>query len=433
MKVFFDTIGCRLNQSEIEIMAAQFRQAGHEVVADATYADLVIVNTCSVTSAAASDSRQKIRQASKKGAGQIIATGCWATLEPQAALNLPGVENVVINENKDSLVSDYLKITPLIFDLEPIAREPLPGEHLRTRAFLKVQDGCDNFCTFCITKVARGKGVSRPLAEIMHDVQSALDGGVKEIVLTGVHLGSWGKDFNPKTHLRDLIELILQETSVFRLRLSSLEPWDLGDNFFSLWEDSRLCPHLHLPLQSGSATILKQMARKTTPEKYMQIVQDARTVIPEMAITTDMIVGFPGETDELFEESMEFVRQVNFAGGHIFSFSARPGTAAADYENQISKSARKQRSTVMRAVFTEMTHIYQSAYLGKTVEVLWESGEELPEGGWLMKGLTGNYLRIATNSIENLANQIDNVKIQGFSIHGLSGEIDYLKSKRPPV
>jgi threonylcarbamoyladenosine tRNA methylthiotransferase MtaB len=175
------------------------------------------------------------------------------------------------------------------------------------------------------------------------------------------------------------------------------------------------------------------MARKTTPEKYMQIVQDARTVIPEMAITTDMIVGFPGETDELFEESMEFVRQVNFAGGHIFPFSARPGTAAADYENQISKSARKQRSTVMRAVFTEMTHIYQSAYLGKTVEVLWESGEELPEGGWLMKGLTGNYLRIATNSIENLANQIDNVKIQGFSIHGLSGEIDYLKSKRPPV
>jgi len=148
MKVFFDTIGCRLNQSEIEIMAAQFRQAGHEVVADATYADLVIVNTCSVTSAAASDSRQKIRQASKKGAGQIIATGCWATLEPQAALNLPGVENVVINENKDSLVSDYLKITPLIFDLEPIAREPLPGEHLRTRAFLKVQDGCDNFVLF---------------------------------------------------------------------------------------------------------------------------------------------------------------------------------------------------------------------------------------------------------------------------------------------
>ena len=431
MKVFFDTIGCRLNQSEIEIMAAQFRQAGHDVVADPTHADLVIVNTCAVTSAAASDSRQKIRQAAKKGTGQIIATGCWATLEPHAALNLPGVENVVINENKDRLVSDYLKITPLIFDLEPIAREPLPGEHLRTRAFLKVQDGCDNFCTFCITKVARGKSVSRTLEEIMHDVKSALDGGVKEIVLTGVHLGSWGNDFERKTHLRDLIELILKDTSVSRLRLSSLEPWDLGENFFSLWEDARLCPHLHLPLQSGSGTILKQMARKTTPEKYMQIVQDVRAVIPEMAITTDMIVGFPGESDEFFEESMNFVKKINFAGGHIFPFSARPGTAAANYENQISKVVRKQRSAAMRAVFAEMTHNYQSAYLGKTVEVLWESGEDLPEGRWLMKGLTGNYLRIATNSPGNLANQINNVKIQRFSSHGLWGEIENKKNVSP--
>jgi threonylcarbamoyladenosine tRNA methylthiotransferase MtaB len=423
MKVFFDTIGCRLNQSEIEIMAAQFRQAGHDVVADAAFADLVIVNTCSVTSAAASDSRQKIRQATKKGAGHIIATGCWATLEPQEALRLPGVENVVLNENKDNLVSDFLRLTPFIFDLEPIAREPLPGEHQRTRAFIKVQDGCDNFCTFCITKVARGKGVSRELIEIMHDIKGALDGGVNEIVLTGVHLGSWGRDFDQEKQLRELIEVILKDTTVTRLRLSSLEPWDLGENFFGLWEDSRLCPHLHLPLQSGSATILKHMARKTSPEKYMQIVQDARAVVPEMAITTDMIVGFPGESDGLFEESLNFVRQVGFAGGHIFPFSARPGTAAASYEDQIPIQIRKRRSAAMRAVFAEMTHNYQSSYIGKTVEVLWESGEDLGNGSWLMKGLTGNYLRIATNTIENLANQIDHVTIQHFSNHGLWGEI----------
>jgi threonylcarbamoyladenosine tRNA methylthiotransferase MtaB len=423
MNVYFDTIGCRLNQSEIEMMAAQFRRAGHIVVEDAGKADLVIVNTCAVTSAAASDSRQKIRQAAHKGAGHIIATGCWATLEPQAALNLPGVENVVLNENKDKLVSDFLHITPLIFDLEPLAREPLPGDHLRTRAFLKVQDGCDNFCTFCITRVARGKGVSRPLAEVMVDVKSALDGGVKEIVLTGVHLGSWGKDIDHTLHLRDLIETILNETNVQRLRLSSLEPWDLGEDFFSLWEDPRLCPHLHLPLQSGSGAILKRMARKTTPEKYMRIVQDARAVVPDMAITTDMIVGFPGETDELFEESMEFVRQVNFAGGHIFPFSARPGTAAATYEHQIPKAIRKRRSAAMRAVFAEMTHQYQSAYLGKTAEVLWESGEQMPDGRWLMKGLTGNYLRIAIEFPFNLANQITKTKLTAFSEHGLNGEI----------
>ncbi|ESP62990.1 MiaB family protein, possibly involved in tRNA or rRNA modification [Smithella sp. ME-1] len=423
MNVYFDTIGCRLNQSEIEIMAAQFRRAGHIVVEDAGKADLVVVNTCAVTSAAASDSRQKIRQAAHKGASQIIATGCWATLEPQAALNLPGVDNVVLNENKDNLVSDFLHITPLIFDLEPLAREPLPGDHLRTRAFLKVQDGCDNFCTFCITKVARGKGVSRPMAEVMVDVKNALDGGVKEIVLTGVHLGSWGKDIDHTLHLRDLIEKILKETNVQRLRLSSLEPWDLGESFFSLWEDSRLCPHLHLPLQSGSGTILKRMARKTTPEKYMRIVLDARAVVPYMAITTDMIVGFPGETEAQFEESMEFVRQVNFAGGHIFPFSARPGTAAATYEHQIPKAIRKRRSAVMRAVFAEMTHQYQSAYLGKTAEVLWESGEQMPDGRWLMKGLTGNYLRIVIESPFNLANQITTTKLTAFSEHGLNGEI----------
>lgn len=423
MKVYFDTIGCRLNQSEIEIMAAQFRKAGHIVVEDAGKADLVIVNTCAVTSAAASDSRQRIRQASHKGAGQIIATGCWATLEPQAALNLPGVENVVLNEDKDHLVSDFLHLTPMVFDLEPLAREPLPGDHLRTRAFLKVQDGCDNFCTFCITKVARGKGVSRPLVEVMLDVKNALDGGVKEIVLTGVHLGSWGKDIDHTLHLRNLIETILKKTNVQRLRLSSLEPWDLGESFFSLWEDSRLCPHLHLPLQSGSASILKRMARKTTPEKYMRIVQDARAGVPDIAITTDMIVGFPGETEELFEESMEFVRQVNFAGGHIFPFSARPGTAAATYELQIPKAIRKQRSAAMRALFAEMTHNYQSAYIGKKVEVLWENGEQQSDGSWLMKGLTGNYLRIATETKTNLANQITHMKITSFSEHGLNGEI----------
>lgn len=423
MNVYFDTIGCRLNQSEIEIMAAQFRKAGHIVVDDAGKADLVVVNTCAVTSAAASDSRQKIRQAAQKGAGQIIATGCWATLEPQAALNLPGVENVVLNENKDHLVSDFLHITPMVFDLEPLAREPLPGDHLRTRAFLKVQDGCDNFCTFCITKVARGKGVSRSLAEVMVDVRNALDGSVKEIVLTGVHLGSWGKDIDQTSHLRDLIETILKETNVQRLRLSSLEPWDLGESFFSLWEDSRLCPHLHLPLQSGSAAILKRMARKTTPEKYMRIVQDARAVVPDMAITTDMIVGFPGETDELFEESMAFVQQVNFAGGHIFPFSARPGTAAATYDQQIPKAIRKRRSAAMRALFADMTHQYQSAYMGKTVEVLWESGEQMPDGRWLVKGLTGNYLRIATKATRDLANTITQTKIIAFSEHGLNGEI----------
>lgn len=421
MNVFFDTIGCRLNQSEIEIMATQFRKAGHNIVSNSEEADLVIVNTCTVTKAAASDSRQKIRQAAHKGDAQIIATGCWATLEPEAALALPGVEKVVTNQEKEHLVSDYLKITPLVFDLEPLARDPIPGEHARTRAFIKVQDGCDNFCTFCITKVARGKGISRPLDEILLDIKQAQDGGVKEIVLSGVHLGSWGMDFDHKAHLRDLIEEILRQTNVPRLRLSSLEPWNLGESFFSLWDDQRMCPHLHLPLQSGSETILRQMARKTTPEKFMRIVEDARAVVPDVAITTDMIVGYPGETDELFEESIQFVRDVDFASGHIFPFSTRPGTAAAKFNDQIPNGIKKRRSAAMRAVFAEMSHQYQIRFIGDTVEVLWESGEKLGNEKWLMKGLTGNYLRIATYSNKNLANQIQKVKIMNFSKYGLEG------------
>ncbi|MCI0550849.1 MAG: radical SAM protein, partial [Anaerolineae bacterium] len=262
MKIYFDTIGCRLNQAEIETMARQFRVAGHEVVATAELADMAVVNTCAVTNDAASVSRSKIRQIARAGVGEIVATGCWATLQPGQVYDLPNVFRVVANDRKDSLVPDLLNLPQHTFDLEPISRQPLPGLHRRTRAFIKVQDGCDNHCTFCITTVARGEGRSRQIDDIIHDIQSALDGGTKEIVLTGVHLGSWGYDFN--SHLKELIKAILYETDTPRLRISSLEPWDLDEDFFSLWNDSssslragsRLMPHLHLPLQSGCESTL---------------------------------------------------------------------------------------------------------------------------------------------------------------------------------
>lgn len=423
MKVFLDTIGCRLNQSEIEIMANQFRFAGHQVVSRSSEADLVVINTCSVTSAAASDSRQKVRQAARNSDAQIIVTGCWATLEPEAAKQLPGVENVISNNQKEDLVSQVLDISPQVFDVEPLARESLPGDRRRTRAFIKVQDGCDNFCTFCITRVARGKGVSRKIDRVLDDIKMATDGGVQEVVISGVHLGSWGKDFDQKMHLRDLIEGILAKTNLARLRLSSLEPWDLEGNFFSLWEDQRLCPHLHLPLQSGSKRILRQMARNTTPEKYLKIVSDARSVVPEIAITTDMIVGFPGESEEEFNETVDFVRQVDFSGGHIFTFSTRPGTAAAKYPNQIKGSIRKRRSAVLRAVFSDMAHQYAKKFIGRIVEPLWEHGEQLPDGKWKMNGLTGNYLRVCAITSQNRWNQIESIHLTGFDSETLFGEI----------
>ena len=216
MKIYLDTIGCRLNQAEIESMALQLRVAGHEIVASANMADRAVVNTCAVTNDAASESRSKIRQIGRAGVDEIIVTGCWVTLQPQEAAALPNVLQVVPNANKDGLVADSFKLQPSSLDLypfdsEPISRQPLPGLHRRTRAFIKVQDGCDNHCTFCITTVARGEGRSRLLADVILDVRSALEGGAKEIVLTGVHLGSWGYDFSkPFTaasgnHLSDLI------------------------------------------------------------------------------------------------------------------------------------------------------------------------------------------------------------------------------------
>jgi threonylcarbamoyladenosine tRNA methylthiotransferase MtaB len=411
MKIYLDTIGCRLNQSEIESMARGFRAAGHEIVDSAELADMAVVNTCAVTNEAAADSRGKIRQMARAGVNEIVATGCWATLQPQQALDLPKAARVrvVTNERKDHLVADVLRIPEASFDREPIAREPLPGLHRRTRAFIKVQDGCDNHCTFCVTTIARGEGRSRPVADVILDIQSALTGGAKEIVLTGVHLGSWGYDF--ASHLKDLIKAIVRETDVPRLRLSSLEPWDLDPDFFSLWESPRLMPHLHLPLQSGCESTLRRMARKTTPGSFRELVAAARAAIPDVAITTDIIAGFPGETDDEFAASLDFVREMNFAGGHVFTYSPRPGTGAAKMKGQVKHEIRKQRNHILHDALDESAKCYRRQFIGHTKSVLWESTSEMGEWGWQMEGLTENYLRVNAFAPSPRWNEIDQVKI----------------------
>jgi threonylcarbamoyladenosine tRNA methylthiotransferase MtaB len=434
MKIYLDTIGCRLNQSEIESMARQFRAAGHEIVALAEHADMAVVNTCAVTSEAASDSRGKIRQMARAGVNEIVATGCWTTLQPKEAAALPNVVHVIPNTRKDNLVSETLNLQPSTFnlppfDLEPFARTPLPGLHRRTRAFIKVQDGCDNQCTFCITTVARGESRSRHIADVILDIQYALAGGAKEIVLTGVHLGSWGYDLASPTsarpdgqsarrlktgfgmHLTDLIKAILRETDTPRLRLSSLEPWDLTSDFFSLWTNSRLMPHLHLPLQSGSASTLKRMARKTTPESFRELVAAARDVMPDVAITTDVIAGFPGETEAEFAETLDFVREMNFAGGHVFTYSARPGTGAARMKGQVETGLRKKRNHILHDALEESAGAYRQKFVGREMSVLWESTSEMGEWGWQMEGYTENYLRVQAFAPSPRWNEMDEVNL----------------------
>ncbi len=421
MKIHLDTIGCRLNQAEIEQMARQFRAEGHTLVAEPAGADLVVVNTCAVTTEAAADSRQKIRQAARAGAREIIVTGCWSSLQPTQAAELPGVRRIIPNERKDHLVTEVLGLPAERFDLEPLAREILPGLRQRTRAFIKVQDGCDNACTFCVTTIARGAGRSRPIAEVLTDIRAALTGGAQEVVLTGVHLGSWGHDFGES--LTTLIRAILADTDAPRLRLSSLEPWDLDAGFFSLWENPRLLPHLHLPLQSGSAAVLKRMRRKTTPQSFRQLAMAARAAIAQVAITTDVIVGFPGETEAEFGETLDFVRELEFAGGHVFSYSSRPGTPAARMKNHLPGEVKKNRSAELRALFSELNQTYRQQFLGQTLPVLWESTSELDEWGWQMEGLTGNYIRVSAHASSPRWNVVNQVKLTALTPDGLRGEI----------
>jgi len=423
MKIYLDTIGCRLNQSEIETFAWQFRAAGHELVETPAEADLTVINTCDVTTAAAADSRKKIRGASRAGTGEIVATGCWATLNPDAAQFLSGVTQVVPNESKEFLVPEILKISPESFDLEPLIRQPLPGSRSRTRAFIKVQDGCDNRCTFCVTTVARGRGLSVPTDRILMDINAALAGGTQEIVLTGVHLGSWGQDFENKRHLRDLVETVLEETSITRLRLSSLEPWDLDEDFFTLWRDERLARHLHLPLQSGSAATLKRMGRKTTPEGFARLVEAARSQIPDVAITTDIITGFPGETEAEFAESLVFVRKINFADGHVFTYSERPGTVAANMINQVLHPIRKSRNSAFRSVFEQSSAAYRARFVGERLSVLWEKAAPDDTDSWKVSGLTDNYLRVVAQSPQRMWNLITPVQLTGMGDGGMVGKI----------
>ena len=419
MKIYLDTIGCRLNQSEIETMGRQFRAAGHEIVPAAGSADMAVVNTCAVTTEAASDSRASVRRIARAGVQNIVVTGCWATLQKERAAVLPNVRRVVGNRQKDRLVADVLNLPGHAFDVEPIARQPLPGIHQRTRAFIKVQDGCNNHCTFCITTLARGESISRPIADVLADIRSAVDGGAKEVVLTGVHLGSWGQDF--RSHLRHLVEAILDETDTPRIRLSSLEPWDLDAAFFALWENARLCRHLHLPLQSGCASTLRRMARKTTPGAFRKLVAAAREVMPDVAITTDIIAGFPGETETEFQESLAFVEEIGFAGGHAFSYSPRPGTGAARMPAQIPPQIRKERNAAYRALFEQSALNFRRRFIGQRLPVLWESTARLDASGWQMSGLTGNYLRVVASAPCPMWNEISPVLLQSLQGDGLGG------------
>lgn len=420
MKVYVSSLGCKLNQSEMDSLAGELAAGGHELVSSPAEADLCVLNTCAVTHVAAQKSRQALRRLHRDNPrARLIVTGCYAEIAPEDLGGLAGVERVVGNREKDQLAE-------WIGGSAAERAVPAPARsRTRTRALIKIQDGCDNACSYCIIHVARGPQRSRPAGEVLAEVQARLADGHKEIVLTGVHIGAYGRDRQREPAETDLWALagrILAETDVPRLRLSSIEPWDLSEQAFRLWDDPRLCRHLHLPLQSGCDATLRRMARRYTTAEFSAWVTAARAAIPDLAVTTDVIAGFPGETEEEFGQSLAFVERIGFSRVHVFPYSARAGTPAAQMPGQVPAQVKAQRARVLRDAAAASQRAFSRSFVGRTLDVLWESQQGIGEHT-MWSGLTDNYLRVATRTSANLANELVPTRLVSLGGSTLRGEI----------
>jgi threonylcarbamoyladenosine tRNA methylthiotransferase MtaB len=439
------TLGCKVNQADSETLAEQMNAAGYRQRDFTESADIYIVNTCTVTNLGDRSSRQLIAQAHRRSPDALlVVTGCYAEINPRAVATLPGVDLVIGNTGKDGLVNairqhehaasnteaprtsqvlhTQKQLLPVLpFDTQHIGSdsalldfpqaEPQPDNPSRlllfqsdeqassrlisrTRVQMKVQDGCDNRCTYCIVPSVRGRSRSRSIASVVEHVQRKARAGFKEVVLTGIHLGDYHPDGDEQRDLGDLIAALLRETEIPRIRVSSLEPEDFRLAWLELWENPRMCRHLHLPMQSGSDAILRRMARRYNSARYATIITEAKRLVPGIAISTDIITGFPGESDDDFEQTYQLAAQLEFAKIHVFRFSPRQGTAAARMKGQIQDSIKKERSERLLALNEEHSRLFRQRFLGQRVSVLLEA----PRNGQY-EGLTDNYLRIELHDL----------------------------------
>jgi len=415
MNVYFDTIGCRLNEAEVGTWARDFRRFGHQVVEEPERAELMVFNSCAVTADAAKRSRQVMRKLHRTNPGaKLVLTGCYSDLEPSAVQALMGVDAVIPNIQKDALASTVSEL--LGIPTMPEMAIETEGEHVfqdrRTRAFVKVQDGCRNQCTFCVVTVARGSERSRTIADVVDEVNHLHSVGFQEVVLTGVHIGGYGSDRG--TSLKQLLAAVLSDTAIPRVRMGSLEPWDLAEDFFDLWSNPRLCPHLHLPLQSGNNSVLKRMARRCSVEEYRTVLDRARASSSSMNITSDLIVGFPGETDAEFAETERNVAEMGFGDMHIFAYSRREGTPAARMPGHLHRSVKHARSQRIHEISRSMRAEVHRKFVGTIRPVLWEKPREgKTKGTEIYRGYTENYLRVRLEAPAgtNLVNTISNVRL----------------------
>jgi threonylcarbamoyladenosine tRNA methylthiotransferase MtaB len=416
MKVAIHTLGCKLNQAESELLARKFAEAGYSIVSG-DGADIYVLNTCTVTHIADRKSRHLVRLWRKRNPqALIVATGCYAERVPQELMRV-GAGLVVGNEDKMYLL-DFLEVEPETAAHCSVGQLIKDGLS-RVRSFIKIQDGCNDSCAYCVVPQVRGLEHCLSVADVVNEVKSRVSAGYKEIVFTGTKIGDYRHN---SVNLKELVEQILAATGVERLHLSSLQPQDISPELLSLWQDPRLCRHFHLALQSGSDNVLRRMRRHYSAGDYKRAVSLIRKTVPDVAVTTDIMVGFPGESIEEFEESYRFCKETDFADIHVFSYSRRPGTLAARMPEQVSDELKNERSQRMLLLAKESASQFCQRFLGRDLVVLWEN-EVAPAGSGVYSGLSGNYIRVFTQSREPLTNQFRGVIPARLNNKGLWGEV----------
>ncbi|HNT73761.1 MAG TPA: tRNA (N(6)-L-threonylcarbamoyladenosine(37)-C(2))-methylthiotransferase MtaB [Anaerolineae bacterium] len=413
MHVYLEALGCRLNTAELDELARQFAGAGWTVTPSPDEAEVIVLNSCAVTATAARKSRHRLHTLHRRcPRARLAVVGCWATAEAARAEDLSGVDWVIPNHDKARAVEIITGIAAA-----PAAWEP--GRWGHTRAFLAVQDGCNHTCTYCITRILRGPARSRTLPDVVATVRHLAAQGAQEVVLTGVSLGAYGHDRVGSGDLATLVEAILTETPLPRLRLSSVEPWDVDARLLQFLNHPRFCRQLHLPLQSGAEPVLRRMGRRFTPAQFEQLAAAARAICLEVALTTDLIAGFPGETEADFAATLDFVAHMGFARLHVFPYSERAGTPAARLPDSVPQAVRVERASQLRILGERLAAEYRAHFIGRTLPVLWEHKDAL--GRW--HGLTDNYLEVFAPSALDMYNRVTLTRLTIVTDTGLQGEI----------
>ncbi|NYE56312.1 tRNA (N(6)-L-threonylcarbamoyladenosine(37)-C(2))-methylthiotransferase MtaB [Carboxydothermus ferrireducens] len=429
-KVAFYTLGCKVNQYETEALKGAFLEKGYEIVDFSDYADIYVINTCTVTHLSDRKSRQMIRKAVQKNPRAVVAAvGCYAQVAPEEILKIPEVNLVLGTVHKNRLVElvekvlrERTKINAVasfeeLLEFEEMPLKLAPG---KARAFVKIQEGCNSYCAYCIIPYARGPLRSRPLEDVVAEVKKLCQSGFSEIVLTGIHTGAYGQEKQDLPKLADLVAELFKIPELKRLRLSSIEPQDFTVELLDVLANSpKFCRHLHLPLQSGDDDILKAMRRKYTSYEYLRLIETIRERIPDIALTSDVIVGFPGETEEQFLNSYNLVKKVGFMDIHVFKYSPRAGTPAAKMPGQIPEREKERRSLLLLNLKEELFKNYASKFLGKILEVIPE--EQDTEGFW--EGHSDNYLRVKFSGNNIKRGEIYPVKIIEIKEGYVSGEL----------